>query len=547
MEELSMYQPHLYQYDPESIITLTQLLIQSQNNPIKTIDPAELSNLSASDLSKLQDYVVEVFDRDDISKVMQQDNLSSDRIKKLNRTILLSIVNHFLRSASSNGEIARETTLRHTWLFEYRQSNYSNITNQDLSDKSSANDFFVIWDDLSNTGLYCDETMIFERNESLSVFNSEDYQNTFNQSHYSPNNCHIIKLVSPEQADAVISFKLNQLLNVKLHQSAVSRLRNVFEFWSLQLDQLKLKHDDDVDGVVNEISSDRRIKEKELLQFLATALKSLAGLIERKSSAALDHALTFGDIVSFYNEVQVGELTNLSLPVLNQLASVTALNDEDQYSLTDVISLYQHHDNYENIVDHIAPITQADYDWLTKMFNKDHWYRDKTDYKIDTIIKLDLPETRNLAKYPDHFTGIHGTNDESVPSILLNGLMNNEELQQFAQKSKSKLVKYDESGTALGVGVYFGRIDQVSKPLLYANGRAKDEAYLIIADVAYNKKSMQKIKWQSWTGEHNKSASLVWATRTGVRGKDEVLTPITKNIKIKYILKLKSQSSDDEF
>lgn len=547
MEELSMYQPHLYQYDPESIITLTQLLIQSQNSPIKNIDPADLDNLAAPDLSRLQGYVDDVFNRDDIDKVWHQDQLSSDRIKKLNRTTLLSIVNQFLRSLSSNGEVAHETTLRHTWLFEYRQSNYSNIHNQDISDNSSTNDFFVVWDDLSNTGLYCDETMIFEHDESLFMFNADNYQNMFDQSHYTPDNRHIVRLTSPTQADAVISFKLNQLLNVELHQSAVTRLRNVFEFWSLQLDQLKLKHDDDIDGVVNEISSSRRQREQELLKFLSTALKSLAELIERKSSAALDHALTFGDIVSFYNEVQAGELTNLSLPVLNQLASVTALNDDDQYSLTDVISLYQHHDNYDNTVDHITPVEQKDYDWLTKMFNEDHWYRDETDYQIDAIIKLDLPETRDLAKYPDHFTGIHGTNDESVPSILLNGLMNNEELQQFAKKSKSKLVKYDESGTALGVGVYFGRIDQVSKPLLYANGRAKDEAYLIIADVAYNKKSMQKIKWQSWTGEHNKSASLVWATRTGVRGKDEVLTPITKNIKIKYILKLKRQSSDDEF
>lgn len=547
MEELSMYQPHLYQYDPESIITLTQLLIQSQNSPIKTVDPADLDNLSAPDLSRLQGYVDDVFNRDDIDKVWHQDQLSSDRIKKLNRTTLLSIITIFLRSLSSNGEVAHETTLRHTWLFEYRQSNYSSIRNQDISDNSSTNDFFVVWDDLSNTGLYCDETTIFEHDESLFAFNADDYQNMFDQSQYTSNNHCIIKLTSPEQADAVISYKLNQLLSVKLHQSAVTRLRNVFEFWSLQLDQLQLKHDNDIDDVVNEISSDQRQKERELLKFLTTALKSLAELIERKSSASLDHALTFGDIVSFYNEVQAGELTNLSLPVLNQLASVTALNDDDQYSLTDVISLYQHHDNYDNIVNHIVPVEQKDYDWLTKMFNEDHWYRNETDYQIDAIIKLDLPETRDLAKYPDHFTGIHGTNDESVPSILLNGLMNNEELQQFTKKSKSKLIKYDESGTALGVGVYFGRIDQVSKPLLYANGRAKDEAYLIIADVAYNKKSMQKIKWQSWTGEHNKSASLVWATRTGARGKDEVLTPITKNIKIKYILKLKRQSSEDEF
>lgn len=547
MEELSMYQPHLYQYDPESIITLTQLLIQSQNNSIKAINPADLDNLSAPDLSRLHNYVTDVFNRDDIDKVFHQDNLSSDRIKKLNRTTLLSIVNRFLRSSSSNGEVAHATTLRHTWLFEYRQADYSSVTNPDLSDRSSNNDFFVIWDDLSNTGLYCDETMIFEHYETTSAFNDIDYQNMFDQSQYTSNNHHIIKLTSPEQADSVISYKLNQLLSVKLHQSAVTRLRNVFEFWSLQLDQLQLKHDGDIDNVVNEISSDQRQKERELLKFLTTALKSLAELIERKSSAALDHALTFGDIVSFYNEVQAGELTNLSLPVLNQLASVTALNDDDQYSLTDVISLYQHHDNYDNIVNHIVPVTQHDHDWLVEMFNKDHWYRDETDYQIDAIIKLDLPETRDLKKYPDHFTGIHGTNDESVPSILLNGLMNNEELQQFTKKSKSKLIKYDESGTALGVGVYFGRIDQVSKPLLYANGRAKDEAYLIIADVAYDKKSMQKIKWQSWTGEHNKSASLVWATRTGVRGKDEVLTPITKNIKIKYILKLKRQSNDDDF
>ena len=120
--------------------------------------------------------------------------------------------------------------------------------------------------------------------------------------------------------------------------------------------------------------------------------------------------------------------------------------------------------------------------------------------------------------------------------------MNSDELQAFSKKSngsKRKLVRYETSGTALGVGIYFGRMDQISKPLLYANGRARDEAYLIIADVAYNRQTMEKVKWTQWTGEHNKEASLVWATRTGVRGKDEIVAPITKNIRIKYMLKLK--------
>lgn len=533
-----MYQPHLYQYDPTSILTFIQLILNVYNSG-KQPDVSDLSRLDSDQEKQLASLAMHVMKKDDdISCYYQSDGADPNgRQEKINRTILLRSVIQFLRkNTSADGE----TTLRHVWVFN---CNLHRLLTLPADGSQSATSFIVIWDDLSQSGMYLDCYELFDYHSTYGLYYSNDTDNIFR----SNTSQSAIYLSSPEDADRLIRHRLFDLLNLPLSVPSLRRLHSTFEFWSLQLQAAKLNgSDDQVNDQLAQLHGQGQSKEMQFLSFMSTALKTLAQNTSSNASGSDESsaaALKLIDIIHFYDEVQTQQLTDQSLPMLNELARAASTSSADSeiltdYSVSDVLTACQHHKNYRQIVTHIADIDDHDISMLKRQFAKDSWYR-SSGYDIDSIIKFDLPETRDLKKYPDHFVGIHGTNDESVPSIALNGLMNSNELQSLSGSSRKKLVKYSTSGTALGVGIYFGRLDQISKPLLYANGRAKDEAYIIIADVAYNKKSMQKVEWTAWTGKHNADASLVWATRTGVRGKDEIVAPITKNIRIKYMLKLK--------
>lgn len=535
--ESIMAEPHLYQYDPTSELTLLQLLIKVANSSVPAT--TKLAHAADDETAELISATEKIMTNDDIQVYYQGDRTVDDRAEKINQTILLRAITQYLRQGTS---AEGETTLRHIWLFNCNLHRILRAANHDNQDNYDHN-FMIVWDDLSQSGMYLDCPELFNYHMTSNLIYASDVDGLFE----SNTNQSVIILHSPKDADDLIRQKLQAILDTSLSAQALRSLQTTFEFWSLQLEQMKLKGSDtSVTTKLTELGSDSQ--EAQFISFMTTALRTLSknsAVSTSPSPSKKKRLLRFCDIINFYNEVQIGQLTDKSLPMLTQLTQSANFDgddtDHERYSIDDVLTLYQHHKNYHRIISQLTSVTSNDLNWLTNEFKKDSWYR-TSGYHISSVIKFDLPETRNLLKYPDHFIGIHGTTDQSVPSIALNGLMNSDELQAFSKKSngsKRKLVRYETSGTALGVGIYFGRMDQISKPLLYANGRARDEAYLIIADVAYNRQTMEKVKWTQWTGEHNKEASLVWATRTGVRGKDEIVAPITKNIRIKYMLKLK--------
>lgn len=533
-----MYKPHLYQYDPSSILTFIQLILDVYHSGQQP-DISDLSQIDEDQTKQLVSFATNVMAcDDDISCYYQPGPSSPDgREAKINQTLLLRSITQFLRK---NTSAEGETTLRRVWVFNCNLHQLLTLSDEE---SQSAKSFILVWDDLSQSGMYLDCYKLFDYHTTYDLYHLVDIDDIFTSD--SNFNKSVIHLSSPEDADRLIRYQLLNLLNLQLSIPSLRKLHSTFEFWSLQLQTETLDGSDD--QVTNQLAQlQEQSKEMQFLSFMSTALKTLSQNTSSSSASSDDSSiatLKLIDMIHFYDEVQAQQLTDQSLPMLNELARAVNISSADSeiltdYSVSDVLAACKHHKNYQQIVTHIADIDDDDINELKRHFTKDSWYR-SSGYDIDSIIKFDMPETRDLKKYPDHFVGIHGTNDESVPSIALNGLMNSDELQSLSGSSRKKLVKYSTSGTALGVGIYFGRLDQISKPLLYANGRAKDEAYIIVADVAYNKKSMQKVKWTAWTGEHNDTASLVWATKTGVRGKDEIVAPITKNIRIKYMLKLK--------
>lgn len=533
-----MYKPHLYQYDPSSILTFIQLILDVYHSGQQP-DASDLPELDEDQTKQLVSFATNIMANDDDISCYYQPGGSNPggREEKINQTLLLRSITQFLRK---NTSAEGETTLRHVWVFNCNLHQLLTLSDEE---SLSAKSFIVVWDDLSQSGMYLDCYKLFDYHTTYDLYHLVDIDDIFTSD--SNFNKSVIYLSSPEDADRLIRHQLMDLLNLQLSIPSLRKLHSTFEFWSLQLQTEELDGSDD--QVTNQLAQlQEQSKEMQFLSFMSTALKTLSQNASSSSAGSDDSSiatLKLIDMIHFYDEVQAHQLTDQSLPMLNELARAVNISSDDSeiltdYSVSDVLAACKHHKNYQQIVTHIADIDDDDIDELKRHFTKDSWYR-SSGYDIESIIKFDMPETRDLEKYPDHFVGIHGTNDESVPSIALNGLMNSDELQSFSGSSRKKLVKYSTSGTALGVGIYFGRLDQISKPLLYANGRAKDEAYIIVADVAYNKKSLQKVKWTSWTGEHNDSASLVWATKTGVRGKDEIVAPITKNIRIKYMLKLK--------
>lgn len=82
-----------------------------------------------------------------------------------------------------------------------------------------------------------------------------------------------------------------------------------------------------------------------------------------------------------------------------------------------------------------------------------------------------------------HMTLVHGTSNVSILSILKYGLLDNDSLDQIIEQDSHIHARYTASG--LGRGIYFARLNQVSKSMNYTH--SDKIRYIFIADVAYTK------------------------------------------------------------
>lgn len=154
-------------------------------------------------------------------------------------------------------------------------------------------------------------------------------------------------------------------------------------------------------------------------------------------------------------------------------------------------------------------------------------YRDKAfakQYNINHIYQINKPYQQITNK--KYVTLVHGTNNESVLTILRDGIRKRNEL---SNDSRANFV-----GQGLGDGVYFARTDQIAKSSNYTNTSVKHTGYIFLCDVYYN--DCKNV--ENYGDYTNEKEDLIHAVGTGSFGRDEFLAKNTKNIQIKYLIEI---------
>lgn len=143
-------------------------------------------------------------------------------------------------------------------------------------------------------------------------------------------------------------------------------------------------------------------------------------------------------------------------------------------------------------------------------------------YQINTDHKLDTPNIKTLC---------HGTGNYSLISILKSGLLTSDELA--AQNNKN----WSYTGSGLGVGIYFARLDQAEKAANYTDYGPMNH-YMFIANVGYHK--VYNVNYYDESATKNANTDLVWAHKTGSYDRDELVAKSGKQVQLRYLLELKN-------
>ena len=232
--------------------------------------------------------------------------------------------------------------------------------------------------------------------------------------------------------------------------------------------------------------------------------------------------VTLREFIDFYFEVQNKELTQ-------NTKNIQSLINNDKVNANDVV---KRHNHYNDLSKGFTLLKHKD-DEVQKIL--DGFKRDKefcSKYKINNVYRINTKDERQLDKYKDHINGIHATTLTSITSILLNNVKTSSELMNLNANFKY-------TGSMLGDGVYFADPKQPIKTAFY--WRDEDTYYMFYADIAYNKDSLCEVDSRGATinGVNMKKASLVRAKHFGRRSLTEIVTPISDNVKLKYLLEFK--------
>lgn len=174
-----------------------------------------------------------------------------------------------------------------------------------------------------------------------------------------------------------------------------------------------------------------------------------------------------------------------------------------QFKLPNITQLNKRDDEYLNLI---------------KESKKDKHFSQK----IYAIYKVDSKHKPKKLKHV--MRCVHGTSNLSLLSILDGGFKRPSEL-------RGKDVKF--SGQALGDGVYFARLDQMSKPQAYLDARNYNRRYMIVADIYYDTcQHTEHFQTFKYSGKN-----VVHAHKMGNFYRDEIVA-LPQQIDIKYIIEL---------
>lgn len=146
---------------------------------------------------------------------------------------------------------------------------------------------------------------------------------------------------------------------------------------------------------------------------------------------------------------------------------------------------------------------------------------------IQNVFKVNDDTSQGLYPYIA-YNLVHGTKSESVFSILKNGLLDAETLHKNNNKH------YRFTGSGLGNGIYFARINQSQKSLNYASSDVSNApVYMFVCDVGYHDK--QTATSYGTSGLDQKHDLLI-GKGIGAYGRDELVAKNGKQVKIKYMI-----------
>lgn len=129
-----------------------------------------------------------------------------------------------------------------------------------------------------------------------------------------------------------------------------------------------------------------------------------------------------------------------------------------------------------------------------------------------------------------HILAVHGTQNLSVLNILGEGLLDSVSLE------KQGSTHYHYTGSGLGKGIYFARMDQAEKSYNYTESNDEAHSYMFLADIAYT--NVVHTKHYGNIDDHLHKVDLVWGDFVGSYDRDEIVAKSPKQVQIKYLLEL---------
>lgn len=259
---------------------------------------------------------------------------------------------------------------------------------------------------------------------------------------------------------------------------------------------------------VKEKRSEKSLKNKHLREIV----NSLANdIVENKNKNVMN--VSYNDLFKFFEEIKNQKLTQ-------ETKSVQEWISYD--NLETAIDSYMTHEYFEKL-EKTLKVDVEESDKIAKQLLRSSHFKNK--WYVEKVFKV------NDKKHTKHevYTGIHGTNNSSVLSILLNGFQNVKQLRK-------NNINHNYTGSGLGSGTYFAHLHQASKSSNYTGG-SSDTKYMVVADVEYRKDNVLKVKGYD-SSINAQNYDLVHGIKVGSYDIDEVVAPHSEKINVRYLVKM---------
>lgn len=256
--------------------------------------------------------------------------------------------------------------------------------------------------------------------------------------------------------------------------------------------------------------------------------------------------ITYKQLIDFYNEVMSQKMTSETGEVQEWL--LDTYDGENIETSQAMQNLILSNDDYKDRLTKIHSESPDSIQSIIDEVNKD------AEFAKEYEVVHSFGFTGNESFYDkdgyNFMTLAHGTKFFSVSSIILNGIKTNVELlkarqekeqlgEQQDEETQTKLdLNYSYTGSGLGDGIYFARLDQINKSANYTTINNAKYGFIFVADVRYRP---GKMKTRGYYDSHksNRGLDLVKGSKVGSGGRDEFVSPYSSNVNITHLLIIK--------